>query len=132
MLDVGWSELVLIMALAVLVIGPKELPTLMLGLGRLVRRLQYVKYAMSQQFEDFMKEADMNDIRRSVNFEEGKARFEDAAQDEALAAPAAEILPAAPAEDGLIKNLPVQEPPADKEDGHSRQQSPEKDEKGDL
>lgn len=86
MLDFGWSELILIMALAVLVIGPKELPVMMRALGRLVRRLQYVKYAFSQQFEEFMQNSDMEDIGRSVNFEESRARYEDAEEDERLAA----------------------------------------------
>ena len=88
MLDFGWSELVLIMALAVLVIGPKEIPALMLGLGRIVRRLQYVKYAFSRQFDEFMQDADMNDIRKSVNFEARDFNFDEAAaDDDILAAP---------------------------------------------
>lgn len=86
MLDFGWTELVLIMALAVLVIGPSEIPALMVGLGRLVRRITYVKYAFSQQFEEFMKQADMDDIAKSVNFEtirhEKAAQFDEAAADE--------------------------------------------------
>lgn len=74
MLEVGWTELVLIMAIAVLVVGPSEIPALMVGLGRLVRRITYVKYAFSQQFDEFMKQADMDDIAKSVNFETGIKR----------------------------------------------------------
>lgn len=72
------------MAVAVLAIGPKEIPGLMHGLGRLFRRLQYMRYAISRQFEDFMKEADMNDIGRGVNFEAppAEADFDEAAEDE--------------------------------------------------
>ncbi|MDB2683233.1 twin-arginine translocase TatA/TatE family subunit, partial [Alphaproteobacteria bacterium] len=33
MLDFGWAELLVIMAVAVLVIGPKELPVVMRGFG---------------------------------------------------------------------------------------------------
>ena len=69
MLDFGWPEMFLIMAVAVIVIGPNEIPALMVGLGRIVRRLQYIKYAISQQFDDVMREADLDDIRKSVNFE---------------------------------------------------------------
>lgn len=69
MFDIGWSELLLVIVVAVLVIGPAELPAVMRGLGRIVRRLQYVRYAFSQQFEDFMQESDLNDIRKQVNFE---------------------------------------------------------------
>ncbi|MCC6597749.1 MAG: twin-arginine translocase TatA/TatE family subunit [Alphaproteobacteria bacterium] len=69
MFDFGWSELLLIMAAAVLVIGPKELPVMMRALGRIVRRIQYIRYAFSQQFEDFMEQNDLGDLHRSVNFE---------------------------------------------------------------
>ncbi len=70
MLDFGWLELFLIIAVAVIVIGPNEIPVLMVALGRIIRRLQYVKFAISQQFEDIMRDADLDDIRKSVNFEE--------------------------------------------------------------
>ncbi len=63
MLDFGLPELLLIMAVAVLVIGPKEIPELMRGLGRIVRRLQYMKFALSQQFDDFMKDHDLDELR---------------------------------------------------------------------
>jgi len=76
MLDFGWPELLLVMAVAVLVIGPNEIPALMVGLGRVFRRFQYIKFAISQQFEDVMHDADLDDLRKSVNFEAG--RYEDA------------------------------------------------------
>ncbi len=94
MLDFGFPELLVIIALAVLVVGPEEIPKLMLGLGRLMRRLSYVRYAFTQQFDDFMKEHDLDDIRKSVNFE---ARdFDEAGEDEAyLSAPVEEEEPKA-------------------------------------
>ena len=85
MLDFGFPELLLIMAVAVLVIGPKEIPKIMLALGRLMRRLQYVRYAFSQQFEEFMRENDLEDIRKSVNFE--AKDFDEEAADEDLMKP---------------------------------------------
>ena len=76
------------MALAVLVIGPNEIPAMMRGLGRLMRRVQYIKYAVSQQFDDFMKDADMDDIGASVNFEESRNRdFDEASADEDVMEP---------------------------------------------
>ncbi len=87
MLDFGWPELFVIVALSVLFVGPEELPRVMVVLGRLVRRLQYARYAISQQFEEVMREADLDDIRKSVNFEEGAdpELYEDAESDEAYA-----------------------------------------------
>lgn len=69
MLDFGFAELFVIIALAVFVIGPKDIPNVMVSLGRVVRRLQYIKYALTRQFDDFMDQADMNGLRTSVNFE---------------------------------------------------------------
>jgi len=85
MLDFGWAELFLIMALAVLVIGPDEIPALMRGLGNLVRRFQYMKYALSRQFDEFMDLGDVEDLRKAVNFEarrpDGHEDFDEAEQD---------------------------------------------------
>ena len=85
MLDFGFPELLLIMAVAVLVIGPQEIPAVMRMLGRIVRRLQYVRYAFSRQFEEFMEESDLDDIRKSVNFEERD--FDEQATDEEVMRP---------------------------------------------
>ncbi len=85
MLDFGWPELFLIVAIAVFLIGPKELPGIMVALGRVFRRFQYIKYAISQQFDDVMRDADMGDIRKSVNFESKEAYDEQGGFDEAAA-----------------------------------------------
>ncbi|MCB1650538.1 MAG: twin-arginine translocase TatA/TatE family subunit [Alphaproteobacteria bacterium] len=65
MLDFGWAELLMIMAVAVLVIGPQEIPTVMRSLGRIVRRFQYIKHNITRQFDEFMGD----DPYSAVNFE---------------------------------------------------------------
>lgn len=85
MLDFGFSELLLIMAIAIFLIGPKELPKIMVTLGRLTRRLTYIKYAFSRQFDEFLREADLEDIRKQVNFEQPPEGFDEAAADEGFA-----------------------------------------------
>lgn len=89
MLDFGWTELLVIMALAVLVLGPNEIPVLMRGLGNIMRRISYIKYAFTSQFEEFMREADLDDIRKSVNFETKRlsAEFDEAEADEDVMLP---------------------------------------------
>lgn len=69
MLDFGLPELLIIVAIAVFVIGPSDIPKIMYGLGRLFRRFQYVRYAMSQQFDDVLKAGDIEELRKGVNFE---------------------------------------------------------------
>jgi len=80
-LDFGWAELLVIVAVAVFVIGPKDIPNIMYGLGRVIRRLQYVRFAVSQQFDDLMKVGDIEELRKGVNFE--TARSDEAIEHEA-------------------------------------------------
>lgn len=85
MLDFGFAELLFIMAIAVLVMGPKEIPVIMRAIGRVVRRLQYIRYAMTQYFDDVMQDADLKDIQKQVNFEAARREsgFNEEAEDEA-------------------------------------------------
>jgi sec-independent protein translocase protein TatB len=65
MFNIGWAECLVILAVAVFVIGPKDLPKLMYQVGRLARRVQYIKYAFSKQFDDIMNEVDLDDLRHN-------------------------------------------------------------------
>lgn len=69
MFDVGWSEMLVIVLIAVLVIGPKDIPKIMYQCGRFFRRLQYMRFAMSQQFDEILKVGDIEELRKGVNFE---------------------------------------------------------------
>lgn len=67
MFDIGWSELLLIVIVAVIAIGPNQLPGVLYGLGRVFRRMQYMRFALSKQFDDFMEQNDLNQIRNMKN-----------------------------------------------------------------
>ena len=69
MLDFGWAELLIIAAVAVFVVGPKDIPKIMLGLGRLVKRFQYMRFAVTKQFDEIVNAADVDELRKGVNFE---------------------------------------------------------------
>lgn len=84
MFDIGWSELLLIGVVAVVAIGPKELPQVMRGLGQGVRRLQYMKFALSRQFDDFMRESELHDLHK--NLKSGTEAFDEEGEDESYIA----------------------------------------------
>lgn len=91
MFGFSWAEIFLTAAIALIVIGPKDIPKVMYQIGRLARRLQYVRFAMSQQFEDFLKEHDLDDLSSAVNFEaQNRAEIE--------------------ADEEYLKNLPPKKP----------------------
>ena len=53
--------------------APKDIPNIMYGLGRLLRRVQYFRYAVSQQFDDIMDTGDIEELRKGVNFEASRS-----------------------------------------------------------
>ncbi len=73
MLDFGWTEMFLVMGVAIFFIGPEEIPSVMRSVGRLLRRVQYMKYAISRQFDDLIGD----DVSGAVNFE---SHFDDRGQ----------------------------------------------------
>ena len=77
MLDVSWTEIVFILLIAILVIGPKELPQLMYGLGKFFRRIQYMRYALSSQFDDFMQQTELQKEEQKRYGSENTGRFPD-------------------------------------------------------
>lgn len=64
MLDFGWSEFFLIIVLAIVLMGPKDIPDLVYQAGRFVRRLQYMRFALTKQFDAFMEQNDLDELRR--------------------------------------------------------------------
>jgi Tat protein translocase TatB subunit len=64
MLDFGWSEFFLILVLVLVLMGPRDLPGLVYQVGRLVRRAQYWRFAVTKQFDSFMEQNDLAELRR--------------------------------------------------------------------
>lgn len=80
MFGLGWSEIMVILVIAVVVIGPKDIPKIMYQVGRIARRMQYAKFAMTQQFDEILKAGDIEELRKGVNFEARK--YDEAAADD--------------------------------------------------
>lgn len=89
MFDIGWSEILVIVVVAVLVIGPKDIPNILYQVGRFFRRFQYMRFAMSQQFDELLKSGDIEELRKGVNFEAPKT--DEKTADEDLEAPIVEV-----------------------------------------
>ena len=66
MFDIGWSELLLVGAVALVVIGPKDLPGALRTLGRMTGKMRRMAGEFQNQFNEAIREAEMDDIRRSV------------------------------------------------------------------
>lgn len=67
MFDIGWSELVLIGVVALVVIGPKELPTVLRAAGQWMAKLRRMASEFQGQFQEAMREAEMADLQKEVS-----------------------------------------------------------------
>jgi sec-independent protein translocase protein TatB len=64
--DIAWSELALIAAVALIVIGPKDLPRVMRNVGQWTRRARSMAAEFQRNLDDMMREAELDEIRREV------------------------------------------------------------------
>jgi sec-independent protein translocase protein TatB len=67
MFDIGWSELLLIGIVALVAIGPKELPTVLRTLGQWMAKLRRMATEFQNQFHEAMREAEMADLKKHVD-----------------------------------------------------------------
>jgi sec-independent protein translocase protein TatB len=67
MFDISWSEFLLIGVVALVVIGPKELPTVLRTLGQWTRKVRGMASEFQNQFHEAMREAEMADLKKEVD-----------------------------------------------------------------
>jgi sec-independent protein translocase protein TatB len=67
MFDIGWSELVVIGVVALIAIGPKELPGVLRTVGQYMGKVRRMASEFQGQFQEAMREAEMADIKKSVD-----------------------------------------------------------------
>ena len=67
MFDIGWSELVLIGVVALIAIGPKELPGVLRTVGQWMGKARRMAAEFQGQFQEAMREAEMADLKKSFD-----------------------------------------------------------------
>src|SRR3954452_1509049 len=67
MFDIGWSELVVIAVVALIAIGPKELPAVLRTVGQYMRKIRSMASEFQGQFQEAMREAEMADLKKHVD-----------------------------------------------------------------
>ncbi len=67
MFDISWTEFLLIGVVALVFIGPKELPAVMRTMGQWTRRIRSMAADFQGQFQEAMREAEMGDLKKQVD-----------------------------------------------------------------
>jgi len=67
MLGLDWSELALIAVVAVVVIGPKDLPEAVRGIAKSIQKLRRMAGEFQGQVDEVVREAKLDDVRNQIN-----------------------------------------------------------------
>lgn len=66
MFDIAWTELALIGAVALIVIGPKDLPAALRTLGKWVRKARLLAGEFQRNIDDMVREAELHEVKAQV------------------------------------------------------------------
>ncbi|WP_077961351.1 Sec-independent protein translocase protein TatB [Ensifer adhaerens] len=67
MLDIGWTELVVIAIVLIVVVGPKDLPPMLRAFGRMTAKMRGMASDFRQQFDEALREADLEEVRKTIS-----------------------------------------------------------------
>jgi sec-independent protein translocase protein TatB len=66
MFDFAWSELALIALVALVVIGPKDLPRVMRTAGQWMRKARTIAHEFQGSLEQMVREAELDEVRQTI------------------------------------------------------------------
>ncbi|MEM9635355.1 MAG: Sec-independent protein translocase protein TatB [Pseudomonadota bacterium] len=70
MFDIGWTELLVIACVAIIVVGPKDLPRMLRTLGQTIGKMRKLSREFQSTFNDALREAeqqaDIADMKKQV------------------------------------------------------------------
>src|SRR3954469_15276858 len=67
MLDMSWGEVLVIGAVALIVIGPKDLPKALRTVGKMTSQVRRMASEFQSQFNEAMREAELDEIKKTVS-----------------------------------------------------------------
>ena len=67
MLDIGWSEMLIVAVVALLVIGPKDLPKVLHTIGRYVGKVRSIAREFQDSIDDAVRESELADVKKQID-----------------------------------------------------------------
>jgi sec-independent protein translocase protein TatB len=143
MFDIGWTELLVVGIVALIVIGPRELPKTLRTVGQMMTKVRRMASEFQGQFNEAIREAELDELRKEAeklssvatsagSFDalataksEIESAFEAPVKSEAAApAPETASLPAPAATDAVPEPEAAPEPAAEPAPGESSTDAP--------
>lgn len=67
MFDIGWTEILVIAVVAIIVVGPKDLPGMLRSLGQYAGKMKRTAAEFRSQFDDVLRDSELDELRSSVS-----------------------------------------------------------------
>jgi sec-independent protein translocase protein TatB len=67
MLDLAWSEIALILLVALVVIGPKDLPHAIRGIAEFIRKARRMAGEFQVHVDEMMRETKLDEVKRQID-----------------------------------------------------------------
>ena len=67
MFDIGWQEIFVLAVLAIIVIGPKDLPRAIKVVTQWVKKARFMARDLQDGLDDMVREAELDDIKSQAN-----------------------------------------------------------------
>ena len=112
MFDIGASELLVLVIVAIVVIGPKDLPLALRTAGRWVAKMRRVSNHFRAGIETMIREAEMEEMERKWKEQNERIMRETAAQEAAAEAQGQTVAAAEDQNDPFPNPLPSDAPPS--------------------
>ncbi len=71
MFDIGWQELFVIAAVALVVVGPKDLPRVLSQITKYIRKARGIAREFQSSIDEVVRQADLEEIRKEVETSSG-------------------------------------------------------------
>lgn len=66
MFDLSWTELLIVAVVAIIVVGPKDLPSALRGVGRWTGKARRMARDFRRQFDEALREAELDTVKKEV------------------------------------------------------------------
>lgn len=63
MFDIGWSEILVLAVLAIIVVGPKDLPVMLRNIGRYTAKMRSMAREFQDGISDMARETELSELR---------------------------------------------------------------------
>lgn len=66
MLDIGWTEILTVVVLAVLVIGPRDLPKAMRGVAKTIGKVKSMLRQFQNELDTMLRDSELDEVKNQI------------------------------------------------------------------